>query len=526
MQPDLILRNGETAPLSQVPVMDLEELRAFLVGEIRGGGRLAALFGLPGVGGADGADGATRLLAVVARDGAGILRPVFSEVGAAYPALTPDIPQAHLFERELAEQFGVVPRGHPRPHPVRYHAPGLFAPKGPSSPRPLPADMDFFRVEGDEVHEVAVGPIHAGVIEPGHFRFQCHGETVFHLEIALGFQHRGIEAALEGGLVGPLAAGGQGFGRIPHLMATAAGDTTIGHTLAWCRAVESLSGTVVPERGAIFRLIALELERLANHTGDLGALAGDVAYLPTMSFCGRLRGDFLNMTALLCGNRFGRGLVVPGGVAFDADPARLAELRGRFESTFRDVEGAADLLFETPSVRARFEHTGEISRETATALGLVGPAARACGLTRDVRVDHPFGCYRRLAARAAAWPSGDVYARAFVRRQEIRESARLIRQALDMLDALPGDEIRNGGALTWPRPFAPESLVISLIEAWRGEACHVALTDGQGRVARYKMIDPSFHNWEGLAMALRGRAISDFPLCNKSFNLSYCGHDL
>lgn len=519
-QPDCLIRNGETVPVSQVPVMDLEELRAFLVGELRGGGRLAALFGLPG------APGGTRLAAVVARDGAGVLRPVFSTVAAVYPALTPDIPQAHLFERELSEQFGVTPRGHPRPHPVRYHPKGLLAPAAPVSPRPLPADMDFFRVEGDEVHEVAVGPIHAGVIEPGHFRFQCHGETVFHLEIALGYQHRGIEAALEGGLSGPMSRGGQGFGRIPHLMATAAGDTTIGHTLAWCRLMESLSGTAVPERAALFRLVALELERLANHTGDLGALSGDVAYLPTMSFCGRLRGDFLNMTALLCGNRFGRGLVVPGGVAFDADAARLAELRGRFESTFRDVEGAADLLFETPSVRARFEHTGEVSRETATALGLVGPAARACGIARDVRADHPFGGYRRLAARTAVWPSGDVYARAFVRRQEIRESARLIRQALDLLDAAPPGGVRTHGPREWPRPLAADSLAVSLVEGWRGEVCHVALTDATGRVARYKMIDPSFHNWEGLAMALRGQAISDFPLCNKSFNLSYCGHDL
>jgi len=528
MPPDLTMRNGETVPAHLVPVLDVESLRTFLVGEVRGGGRLAALFGLPGQSGQSGQSGTpgpVRLLAVVARDGAGILRPVLCEAGDRYPALTPDIPQAHLFEREIAEQFGVTPVGHPRPRPVRYHAPGLLNPEAPPSPRPLPADTDFFRVEGDEVHEVAVGPIHAGVIEPGHFRFQCHGETVFHLEIALGYQHRGIEAALEGGLTGPLATGGQGYGRIPHLMATAAGDTTIGHTLAWCRTMESLSGTAVPERAALLRLIALELERLANHTGDLGALAGDVAYLPTMSFCGRLRGDFLNMTALLCGNRFGRGLVVPGGVAFDADPSRLAELRGRFESTFRDVEGAADLLFETPSVRARFEHTGEISRETATALGLVGPAARACGLARDVRVDHPFGAYRRLAARAATWPSGDVYARAFVRRQEIRESARLIRAALDALAISDGD-IRHGEPGSWPRPLRPESLAVSLIEGWRGEICHAALTDAKGRVVRYKMTDPSFHNWEGLAMALRGLAISDFPLCNKSFNLSYCGHDL
>ncbi|QLA17578.1 hydrogenase large subunit [Desulfolutivibrio sulfoxidireducens] len=512
------MTNAESVALGDVPVLDFESLRNFLVGETRGGGRLATLCGMPGQAGPH---GGLRILAVVARDGAGILRPVLSEVGPRYPALTPDLPQAHLFEREMAERFGVEPVGHPRPRPVRYTVPGSLGPKAPAKPRPLPADTDFFRMSGEEVHEVAVGPIHAGIIEPGHFRFQCHGETVFHLEIALGYQHRGIEAAL----TGPLSRGGRGFGRIPHFMATAAGDTTVGHTLAWCGTVESLTRTGVPERAAAFRLIALELERLANHTGDLGALAGDVAYLPTMSFCGRLRGDFLNMTALLCGNRFGRGLVVPGGVGFDADGARLAELRGRFESTMRDVEGAADLLFETPSVRARFEHTGAITRETATALGLVGPATRACGLARDVRVDHPFGAYGRIRARASTWPSGDVFARANVRRLEIRESARLIRTGLDALSTLPEGGIAADGP-PWPRPMPPDSLTVSLVEAWRGEICHVAATGPDGRLSFYKMTDPSFHNWEGLAMALRGVAVSDFPLCNKSFNLSYCGHDL
>ncbi len=516
MHPDLIMSNGESVALSDVPVLDLESLRTFLVGETRGGGRLAVLCGIPGK-----SPDRLTVLAVVARDGAGILRPVLSEVGGRYPALTPDMPQAHLFEREMAERFGITPVGHPRLKPVRYAVPGGLDPTAPAKARPLPGDTDFFRVDGEEVHEVAVGPIHAGIIEPGHFRFQCHGETVFHLEIALGYQHRGIEAAL----TGPLSAGGRGFGRVPHLMAAAAGDTTIGHTLAWCGVVESLSGARVPERAGLLRLIALELERLANHTGDLGALAGDVAYLPTMSFCGRLRGDFLNMTALVCGNRFGRGLAVPGGTGFDADAHRLSELRGRFEATMRDVEGAADLLFETPSVRARFEHTGEISRETATALGLVGPAARACGIPRDVRVDHPFGMYGRIRARASTWPSGDVFARANVRRLEIRESARLIRAALDALSGLPEGGVAADGP-PWPRPMRPDSLAVSLVEGWRGEICHAAATGPDGRISFYKMTDPSFHNWEGLAMALRGLAISDFPLCNKSFNLSYCGHDL
>ena len=175
----------------------------------------------------------------------------------------------------------------------------------------LPGVMDFYRVEGDEVHEVAVGPVHAGIIEPGHFRFQCHGEEVFHLEIALGFQHRGIERALIGG---PTR-------RTMYQMETIAGDTTVGHGQAYCMNMESLAGVFASPRAETVRGIALELERLANHTGDLGAIAGDVGYLPTASFCGRIRGDFLNMTALMCGSRFGRGLLRPGGIGYDCDAA-------------------------------------------------------------------------------------------------------------------------------------------------------------------------------------------------------------
>jgi len=486
----LLLANGTSVPWADLPEWPVGEFARRTSAEIERGARLCAWFGVP-------EDGATRLVAVVAFDADNTLAAARSlPASGGYPSLTAAHPQAHLFEREVWEQDGIVPQGHPWLKPVRAGAAGA------------PAAGDFFRVEGREVHEVAVGPVHAGIIEPGHFRFQCAGEEVLHLEIALGYQHRGVERGMTAG---------------PHRltesqMDAVVGDTTIGHATAYASVAEALAGAEAPLRAQWLRLVALELERLANHTGDLGALANDVAFLPAASACGRIRGDFMNLTALICGNRFGRGLVRPGGCRHDLEPERLARMIERLDGGLADVETACEWLWDSASVRMRFEGTGTVSAEQAAELGLVGPAARACGLVRDVRYDHPAGWHRLAQAPVAVWPSGDVFARARVRWLEIQRSGQLLREQL----ASPAD----GEVRLEPAGPAPERLAVSLVEGWRGEICHAAVTDQAGRFRRYKIVDPSFHNWIGLALAMRGQAVSDFPVCNKSFNLSYCGFDL
>jgi Ni,Fe-hydrogenase III large subunit len=226
----------------------------------------------------------------------------------------------------------------------------------------------------------------------------------------------------------------------------------------------------------------------------------------------------LNLTAAICGNRFGRDLVRPGGVVFDVDDGLVSRMQERLEAAARDVRASLDLLWDSASVQARFETTGSVSTADAEALGLVGVAARACGLERDVRRDHPAGVFRLSHIPVSVWQTGDVFARAYVRWLEIQRSTAFIRE---LLAGLPSGATRvPSGAL------APDRLCVSLVEGWRGEICHVGITDGGGRLAAYKVVDPSFHNWSGLAMALRSQQISDFPLCNKSFDLSYCGFDL
>ncbi len=499
----LRIHNGQAADRTACPAVSGPRFRELVIDELASGSRLSALLAVPAENGA-----AKRLTAVLTCPRSGDIGLLACEVGDSYPALTPDCPAAHWFEREIAEQWNIRPEGHPWLKPIRFQPPHSAAASDRPTDAPTIGETDFFGMHGDEVHEVAVGPVHAGVIEPGHFRFQCHGETVYHLEISLGYQHRGVERAMIGGP----------DRRTVHYAETLAGDTTVGHATAYAALVEALSGTSAPARGWCLRAAGAELERLANHIGDLGALAGDVGFLPTMSYCGRIRGDALNLSALLCGNRFGRGLVRPGGVAHDPDTRTIDELLRRLDKLDRDTTGAVELMFDAPSVLARFEGAGIISEDLARRIGLVGVAARACGIICDVRHEFPYGAYRFAQLPVCTWTTGDCFARAYVRWLEIRQSLAFLRE---QLKSLPG-----GAIFKEPSAPRPNALAVSLTEGWRGEICHVAATDRAGRFAWYKVVDPSFHNWFGLACALRQQQISDFPLCNKSFNLSYCGHDL
>lgn len=484
-------RNAVPLPTASIPVVEFPAFRRAVLAAVEAGRRLLLLTGLSREG------EKTRLLAALADDSGGEIALCATLVTEAFPALTPACPAAHYFEREIHDQWGVRPEGHPWLKPVR------FEPGGPAI-----GETDFFEVAGAEVHEVAVGPVHAGIIEPGHFRFNCHGERVIHLETSLGYQHRGIERALVGGP----------HKRSRYIAETIAGDTTAGHMTAYCQGLEALAGIACSPRALALRAVALELERIANHIGDLGALAGDVGYLPAAAYCGRIRGDVLNMTALLCGSRLGRGWIRPGGVARNIDDGNLSDLKRRIAVAEADMETAVNLIWTSSSVRARFENTAILSTDAATELGVVGPAARASGVDRDSRRDLPNPPYADRHPTIVVGEDGDVFARAVQRWQEIKSAIAFLRRELE--------DLETGAPQTALKGLAPNTLVVSIVEGWRGEIVHLATTDRTGRFARYKIVDPSFRNWFALTIAMRGQAILDFPVCNKSFNLSYCGHDL
>ncbi len=497
----LHIQNNEKVNRADIPNLPFADLRQQLLACAAAGGQVVQFFAYED-------QGTSKLMAVMRTDK---LYVGGCDAPDSFASLTAESEKFHMFEREIGEQHGLKAEGHPWYKMVRYHAnySGKKDVFDNDYKEDIPGNYPYFSVEGDTVHEVAVGPVHAGIIEPGHFRFQCCGERVFHLEIQLGYQHRGVEKLLQS----------VAMKRMPIIAETIAGDTTIGHGLCQAQAIEALAGIEVDEGAKIVRTIALELERIANHVGDLGALSIDVAFGPPAAYFGRIRGEYLNLTQILGGNRFGRGLVRAGGVTHVMGDEQKKLLSDKLAELTPEVEHVSELIFSAPSVQARFDHTGTVSRDNAEKIGLVGYAGRACGLKYDARVSFPTECYGELPANKNEKTDGDVCSRATVRREEIMHSTRLITSLLDKKEEAKSytpQEVQ----------LAPQSFVVSINEGWRGEVSHCILTDEKGGILRYKVKDPSFHNWTGLALSLRDEGISDFPLCNKSFNLSYCGFDL
>lgn len=423
-------------------------------------------------------------------------------IGAEFPekryeSLAQQYPHTNYFECELAESFGYELISHPWIRPVRNQ--NVIYGKVP---------YEFYRIEGDEVHEVAVGPIHAGVIEPGHFRFQCHGETVYHLEINLGYQYRGIE---------DLLLNSRPAKRLI-LSESVAGDTTIGHCYAHCASIEALGNIQVSLRAQVIRSVAEELERVAMHLTGLGGIANDVGFAIVASSYGRLRTLVINSLAELCGSRFGRGLFTYGGVRFDFNDSVQTKVLNNLQKVQNDIAAINEYMFTSTGALGRFDGTGTVNKEQAEKIGLVGLAARACGVETDTRIHNPYGAYLYYPVSLITLPTGDVFARARLRALEIEESLRFL---IEQIQNLPEGKIRAE-----QQSLLARAGVVSLTEGWRGEIVHCSFTDETGNLCQYKIKDPSFNNWYGLALALRRTAISDFPLCNKSFDLSYAGHDL
>jgi len=511
--PGLAFKPTGTGRFSLGPGPDLyQRVVPFLVGK---GGRLSTLVATD----ERSRTGDFLLRALVMFDHDGLIVEVRQNFSGRLPVLisiTRYVPAAHWQEREVAEMFGFELVEHPEPyrHLQHEHTAWDYHPlrKDVSPMRPVPTAAGrpppFRVVSGEGIHEIPVGPIHAGIIEPGHFRFFALGEKILHLQIRLGYQHKGVEKLFEG----RRPADGT------FLAERISGDSAFAHAYAYCLAIEDLANVQAPPRAAHLRALALELERLANHVGDLGGLCTDIGFAYGASHFGRLRAEFLNKAEALSGNRFLMGYCCPGGVKHGIDETLLQEIKGWIPRVRADFSDVADHTFSSETVIARMEQVGILSGRAARAFGMVGPAARASGIAHDTRRDFSLPPYQALGFEPAFESSQDVTARARIRHREALHSMELI---LHILRSMPSGPIRV--PLT---RFAPDRLGLGQVEGWRGEIVTCVIVDDEERLWRVRVRDPSVQNWIGLALAAELNTVSDFPLCNKSFNLSYSGNDL
>jgi Ni,Fe-hydrogenase III large subunit/Ni,Fe-hydrogenase III component G len=431
------------------------------------------------------------------------------------PSLTTAIPAANWHEREMQDLFGIVPVGHPDPRPLVVHdgwPQGVFPLRkafAGSQRVPIAPANEFPHLvaEGEGVFEIPVGPIHAGIIEPGHFRFTSVGETVLHLDARLFYTHRGMEKRMEG--LFPLDA----F----YVAERICGVCSVAHGMGYCEALERIAGADAPPRARLIRSIALELERLYNHVGDLGNVCAGAAFHYGTATGARLKERLQQMNERIAGNRFLRGLVVPGGARLDLPDDLLGVLTATLQDTLAGLDSLMGRIEANPSVVDRLDDTGVLQHQAALDLAVAGVAARASGVDRDARRDHPHGAFALSGApdvHVVTVSKGDTMARVTVRALEARESIRLIGEFVRRLEPGP---LRV--ALREPLPGG--RIGISAIESARGEAVHWLRTDALGRVERYHLRSPSYHNWPAVALAAETAIVPDFPLVNKSFELCY-----
>jgi Ni,Fe-hydrogenase III large subunit len=445
-------------------------------------------------------------------------------VGCAVPLADPTFPSltklfvpAFRFERQILSLLGLTPVGHvhsdlrpwikhedwpPDAWPLRKS----FA-AGQRMPR-VAGEYRWIRAEGEGIYEIPVGPVHAGIIEPGHFRFQAMGEDVINLEERLGYTHKGIEKRFEH----------LSWDEGARLAGRVSGDSSVAHALTYCRAVEALAGTTVPERAAWLRAIMLERERIANHLGDIGAIANDAAFTFFFYQFMRLKELVVRGNQRLFGHRFQMDRIKPGGVAVDLPADGPALIAAEMTGLLAEFERLVTIYDLNASLDDRLRSTGIMTAETACELGTVGFVARASGQPLDCRLHSPFVPYDRIPPRMVVLNSCDVHARAWVRIEEIRDSVRLIRELTATLPA--------GETLLPLADVPPDRSSFAVVEGWRGEIVYWLQSGLKGEINRCAIRDPSSVNWLALEQAIHGNIVPDFPLCNKSFNQSYSGHDL
>jgi Ni,Fe-hydrogenase III large subunit/Ni,Fe-hydrogenase III component G len=433
----------------------------------------------------------------------------------SFPSLTKKFAAAYRFERQMQSLMGVIPTGHPDTRPWIKHEdwPADAWPLRKSFdanhklPR-VPGEYRWIRAEGEGIYEIPVGPVHAGIIEPGHFRFQAMGEDVINLEEKLGYVHKGIEKRFES----------LSWTEGARLAARISGDSTVAHSLAYARAVEAIVGCIVPDRAHWLRALFLERERIANHLGDLGAICNDVAFAFLLYQFHRLKEIMVRTNLKLFGHRFLMDRIVPGGVTVDTTDEGIKIILDELDRIETEFQRLVVIYDGNSSLEDRIRDTGTLTPSQARDLGVVGFVARASGLNLDCRIHHPFPPYDRIGVSVPVLVSGDVHSRGWVRVEEVRDSIRIIRE---ILETIPGGRTREEIACP-----LPDRSGFSAVEGWRGEIITWVQSGPKGEINRCMVRDPSSVNWLGLEQCIHSNIVPDFPLCNKSFNQSYSGNDL